>query len=119
MLDPVDSVAWLYVVAVLIGIPLLGWVFMVLDYRAYVRSLRRAIAVVRQYTFDLPEWVKDERPECFRALGLVPPCTKEEVLAAYRRLVKELHPDRGGDRRRFNRLQRHFEEAIALVEETK
>jgi hypothetical protein len=29
--------------------------------------------------------------------------------------VKRLHPDRGGDRREFLRLQAHFEQAMALV----
>jgi curved DNA-binding protein CbpA len=48
--------------------------------------------------------------------GLTMPCTEEQVLAAYRRKVKELHPDRGGDRRKFLRLQAHFEQAMALIE---
>jgi curved DNA-binding protein CbpA len=37
------------------------------------------------------------------ALGLTLPCTTDDVLAAYRRKVKLLHPDRGGDRREFLR----------------
>jgi curved DNA-binding protein CbpA len=45
------------------------------------------------------------------------PCTADDVLAAYRRKVKSLHPDRGGDRREFLRLQTHFEQAMAFVEE--
>jgi len=40
----------------------------------------------------------------------------EERGIAYRRKVKQLHPDRGGDRREFMRLQAHFEQAMAFVE---
>ena len=36
---------------------------------------------------------------------------------AYRTRVKQLHPDRGGDQRRFLQLQAHFEEALALLAE--
>jgi curved DNA-binding protein CbpA len=45
------------------------------------------------------------------------PCTQADVLAAYRRKVKSLHPDLGGDQREFLRLQAHFEQAMALVAE--
>ena len=58
----------------------------------------------------------EEHTAVHLALGLVMPCTAEDVLAAYRRKVKQLHPDRGGDRREFLRLQAHFEEAMAFVE---
>jgi hypothetical protein len=106
--------------ALVIGLPALGYFFMVLDYRAYLRSLRRALMVVTSghYTFELPEWVRKSTPRCILALGLTMPCTQAEILAAYRRKVKELHPDRGGDRRRFLRLQAQFEQAMAFVEET-
>jgi hypothetical protein len=107
-------IAWYALVA--FGVPILGYVFMVLDYRAYLRSLRRAIMVVTKYRSDLPEWMRKNTPRCVLALDLVMPCTAEEVLAAYRRKVKVLHPDRGGDRREFMRLQAHFEQAMAFVE---
>ena len=54
-----------------------------------------------------------DRPPCLQALELDLPCTEEQVLAAYRRRVKELHPDRGGDLQQFLRLQKHFEQAHA------
>lgn len=107
-------IAWYALVA--FGVPALGYVFMVLDYRAYLRSLRRAIMVVTGYRSDLPEWMRKNTPRCILALDLVMPCTAEDVLAAYRRKVKLLHPDRGGDRREFLRLQAHFEQAMAFVE---
>jgi curved DNA-binding protein CbpA len=52
----------------------------------------------------------------YSALGLTLPCTADDIRAAYRRKVKKLHPDRGGDRRQFLRLQAHFEQAMGLVE---
>jgi curved DNA-binding protein CbpA len=45
------------------------------------------------------------------------PCTPAEILAAYRRKVKTMHPDVGGDRREFLRLQGHFEQAMSFVGE--
>ena len=45
------------------------------------------------------------------------PCTADDILAAYRRKVKQLHPDLGGDRREFLRLQAHFEQAMELLAE--
>lgn len=116
-----DGVDWPITIAYLtlvIALPALGYFFMVLDYRAYLRSLRRALMVVTggyRYSAELPEWVRKNTPRCILVFGLTLPCTQEEVLAAYRRKVKELHPDRGGDRRKFLRLQAHFEQAMALV----
>jgi hypothetical protein len=73
--------------------------------------------VVSRYRPELPEWVRRTTPQCILALGLTMPSTSEDVLTAYRRKVKQLHPDRGGDRRAFLRLQAHFEQAMALVAE--
>lgn len=114
--DGIDYAVIAWYLAVAFGIPLLGYVFMVLDYRAYLRSLRRAIMIVTGYRTDLPEWMRKNTPRCILALDLVMPCTAEDVLSAYRRKVKLLHPDRGGDRREFLRLQAHFEQAMAFVE---
>ena len=114
--DGIDYAVIAWYLAVAFGIPLLGYVFMVLDYRAYLRSLRRAIMIVTGYRTDLPEWMRKNTPRCILALDLVMPCTAEDVLSAYRRKVKLLHPDRGGDRREFLRLQAHFEQAMAFIE---
>ncbi len=114
--DGIDTAAILWYLAIAFGVPVLGYVCMVLDFRAYLRSLRRALVVVTGYRTDLPEWMRKHTPRCLLALGLVMPCTAEDVLAAYRRKVKTLHPDHGGDRREFLRLQAHFEEAMAFVE---
>src|SRR3990170_849322 len=91
--DGIDTAAIAWYVTLAFGVPVLGYVCMVLDFRAYLRSLRRAIMVVTGYRTELPEWVRRNTPRCILALGLVMPCTTEEVLAAYRRKVKLLHPD--------------------------
>ena len=45
------------------------------------------------------------------ALGLPPTATLEEVDRAYRELVKQAHPDRGGNVEKFKRLQAIYEQA--------
>ncbi|MEO1496122.1 MAG: J domain-containing protein [Planctomycetota bacterium] len=115
-LSVVDLAAGLWFGLIALGLPLAGWVFMGLDYRAYLRSLRRAIAVVRGYQLALPDWVRRQRPQCLIELDLKPECTPEEVYAAYRRRVKQVHPDLGGSERDFQRLQRWLAEALSIAE---
>jgi hypothetical protein len=115
--DPFDStITIVFAVALLMTVSL-GYVFMVLDYRAYLRSLRRALVRVANYLPYVPEWAVVETPRCLSSMGLRMPCTQEDLLRAYRERVKELHPDRGGDRRRFLALQNNFEEAAAFLAE--
>ena len=69
------------------------------------------------YFSDLPAWAKETTPRCIAVFGLMLPCTEDDLLRAYRAKVKKLHPDRGGDRRKFLQLQSHFEIAIVLLRE--
>jgi DnaJ domain len=46
-------------------------------------------------------------------LGLKPGSSKKEILAAYRRLAKRLHPDHGGTDADFQRLNEAFHNATA------
>lgn len=115
--DGIDGTVTAAYLATAFGLAALGYLCMVLDFRAYLRSLRRALVVVSNYRPELPAWVRRDTPRCIVALGLTLPCTADDVLAAYRRKVKKLHPDRGGDRREFLRLQAHFEQALALLAE--
>jgi len=113
--DGLDSTLTTAYFAIALGLPIVGYVCMALDIRAYLRSLRRALVLVSNYRPELPGWVRRDTPRCLQALGLRLPCTAEEVLAAYRRQVKLTHPDRGGNRRDFLKLQQHFEQAMGLV----
>jgi hypothetical protein len=96
-------------------LPMAGYVCMVLDFRAYLRSLERGLVRLGRCVADVPEWVKRDTPRPIAALGLRLPCTEEDLKRAYRQRVKRLHPDHGGDNRRFLLLQSHFEEALAIL----
>lgn len=114
--DGLDGLLTTVYLALICGVFIAGYGCMVLDIRAYLRSLRRALVVITHYKIELPDWVRRETPRCLQALDLHFPCTTDDVLNAYRQKVKILHPDRGGKRREFLLLQRHFEQAMALVE---
>ena len=96
-------------------LPALGFVFMALDLRTYYRSLRRSLALVTRRLYGIPDWARHDTPRAIAALGLRLPCSEEDLKRAYRKRVKKLHPDHGGDERRFLLLQAHFEEALAIV----
>lgn len=112
-----DALATTVFLALVTMTPAVGYLFMVKDFRSYMRSLRRALIKVRNYFPYVPEWARRETPGCLLALGLQFPCSEEELKQAYRRRVKALHPDRGGDQRRFLLLQSHFEQALRLLRE--
>jgi hypothetical protein len=114
--DGVDGAALLVFAAIAFGLPLFGYWLMAIDVRAYLRSLRRALVVIARAATTTPYWAaRRDCPPCLQALELDLPCTEEQVLAAYRLRVKELHPDRGGDLQQFLRLQKHFEQALHLA----
>ena len=51
------------------------------------------------------------RPEFLTTLGLIPPCTVEDVRQAYLAKVKTAHPDVGGDPAEFRKLHEAYERA--------
>ena len=51
------------------------------------------------------------RPEFAVTLGLLPPYSLDDVKRAYLEKVKSAHPDRGGERADFDRVQRAYEQA--------
>lgn len=118
--DGVDLAALALFGLLAVGLPALGYVFMALDIRRYLRSLRRALVLVASVTLRRPpNWSLRDCPPCLQTFGLKLPCSEQEVLAAYRELVKEMHPDRGGEMRQFLRLQQHFEQAMHLARSPK
>lgn len=48
-------------------------------------------------------------------LGLKDGYSKAELKKAYRRLAKELHPDLGGDSRRFNELNHAYNRLLEVI----
>ena len=115
--DSVDAAALLGFFGLVFGMIGFGYALMVVDFRAYLRSLRRALVVVSHRFRDIPEWARMHTPACIAVFGLRLPCTDEDVKQAYRQKVKELHPDRGGDARKFHLLHKQFEEAMRFLAE--
>ncbi|QGX94630.1 J domain-containing protein [Haloplanus rallus] len=79
-----------------------------------------ASALGRRLPFDVPEAGRrrstaggESVGAAFSRLGLQPTADAEEVRAAYRRRVKDVHPDQGGDSESFRRLR----EAYATAKE--
>lgn len=104
--------------ALMFGVAAAAYISMSLHIRDYLRSLRRALVLISHYRLELPDWIRRDKPRCIQALGLTLPCTTGDILSAYRREVKLLHPDRGGDYRDFLRLQEHFEQAMVPWQES-
>ena len=113
--NAVDMAALTAFFSLAIALPALGYFFMILDFRAYLRSLRRGLVCVVRYLPDLPDWTRFHTPRCIAVLGLQVPCSEDDLKRAYREKVKRLHPDRGGDKRQFLLLQACFEEALPLL----
>lgn len=57
-----------------------------------------------------------KRPEFLVTLGLIPPCTVEDVKQAYLERSKSAHPDRGGDAGAFVQLHKAYEQALEYAE---
>jgi len=113
--DSLDIISLCVFVVVVVGLPAVGFFFAVVDVRRYLRSLRRAISTLVLRDYSIPDWARPQVPRCLVVFDLSWPCTKEELLRAYREKIKTHHPDHGGDQRRFLALQAHFEEAMQMV----
>ena len=113
--DTLDLAATCVILVGVVSLTVSGHVFLILDVRAWMRSLRRALIVVKDHLGDFPRWTRLQTPRCLAALGLKLPCDEQRLMAQYREKVKLLHPDRGGDRKRFMRLQADFEEALEFL----
>ncbi|MFC1758919.1 DnaJ domain-containing protein [Planctomycetota bacterium] len=114
-----------FYVSVVVLLPLLGYWLMVIDVRAYMRAIKGVLVKVRSRFYDdeghelVPDWVLRDTPPCISALGLSWPCTEAQIKDAYRKLAEKNHPDLGGDRKKFLKLQTHFEQSIRLVQQPK
>lgn len=115
--DQIDLLAISLFYVAVIGVPVIGYWLMVADYRAYLRALRGALMIVKYHLKAIPHWARQETPGCLKSLGLRLPCVEADIKEAYRQRAEQLHPDRGGDRRRFALLKTQYEEAIAFIRE--
>jgi hypothetical protein len=119
--SPFDLAVLVGFVVLIVGIPLAGYVLLAVDIRAHYRRLRGALVLVSNYMVRMPAWVaadsqrRKHAPPCLATFGLKLPCSEDQLLNAYRQLVKTCHPDLGGDRNEFLKLQQHFEQARTLV----
>ena len=87
----------------------LGYWFV--DFRAWLRACGRKLVLVRDYLPQIPLWARHKTPRSLRVFGLKLPCNEQDLLQAYRQMVKGIHPDHGGDLEVFMKLQTDFEEA--------
>ncbi|MCG7198281.1 molecular chaperone DnaJ [Marinobacter pelagius] len=84
-------------------IPLLRKVPSLLKYApALARMMGREIPDPREYSGQQsartpPSGSEMSEREACEVLGVEPGCPKEDVIAAHRRLIQKLHPDRGGN----------------------
>lgn len=113
--DSLDLATTCLLVLGVVALVVSGHVFLVLDVRSWIRSLRRALIVVTDYLPNFPRWSRLQTPRCLSALGLRLPCDEAQLMQTYRNKVKQLHPDRGGDRKGFMRLQADFEESLEFI----
>ena len=91
--DGIDSFALVLFFALVFLLPLLGYWFMVVDIRTYLRAMRGMLVVVHRRLRGTPHWARSETPGCLRSLGLELPCTEDEIKHAYRRLAADAPRD--------------------------
>ena len=113
--DALDLATTSLILVACFALTVSGHVFLALDVRSWLRSFRRALIIVTDHLPYFPRWSRVHTPRCLAALGLRLPCDEAQLMRTYRKKVKQLHPDRGGDRKRFLRLQADFEEALEFV----
>lgn len=51
---------------------------------------------------------------CWDVLGIEPGAPRDQITAAYRRQARSAHPDQGGTREEWDRLQAAYEQALAM-----
>ena len=59
-----------------------------------------------------------DREQAFRTLGIPPDAAEEEILAAFRRLVKSSHPDTGGERDEVEEVIAARDSALASLKQS-
>lgn len=78
------------------------------------RYLLRLVRMKRRLAAALARWGESSY---YRLLGVTPDCSDDELKKAYRAACRRLHPDKGGDKDKFQALQRAY--AAILEQRTK
>lgn len=95
---------------------LLGLGYWFTDFRVWLKACSRKLILVRDYLPQIPLWARHKTPRSLRVFGLKLPCDEQDLLQAYRQMVKGIHPDHGGDLETFMKLQSDFEEARQFLQ---
>merc|ERR1719387_645794 len=69
------------------------------------RYLLRLVRMKRRLAAALARWGESNY---YRLLGVTPDCSDDELKKAYRAACRRLHPDKGGDKDKFQALQRAY-----------
>merc|ERR1719387_1033580 len=69
------------------------------------RYLLRLVRMKRRLAAALTRWGESNY---YRLLGVAPDCSDDELKKAYRAACRRLHPDKGGDKDKFQALQRAY-----------
>ena len=83
-----------------------------LDLTQLIRTTSEDVGILLDH-FWLRYAAEDNRKEALRALGLVDPVSLVDIKAKYRRLVMEHHPDRGGNKIKFQAINKAMMELSA------
>jgi hypothetical protein len=83
-------------------------------FRAYEAARQANRVFVETYVYGATPAARS-LPPCLNLLDLSWPCTVQEIKQAFRRKVKTVHPDNGGNSADFQVLHRAYKEALTLV----
>ena len=83
-----------------------------LDLTQLIRTTEDDVDILLDH-FWLRFAAEDNRKEALKTLGLADPVTLVDIKAKYRRLVMEHHPDRGGNKTKFQAINKAMMELSA------
>ncbi len=114
--DAIDLGILVVLGSIVLAVLVIGLGYWFADVRAWLRACGRKLILVRDFLPQIPLWARHKTPRSLRVFGLKLPCDEQDLLHAYRQLVKGNHPDHGGDLEAFMQLQSDFEEARKFLQ---
>jgi len=109
--DGIDLTILIVLGVVVLAALFFGLGYWFADFRGWLKACGRKLILVRDYLPQIPRWARHKTPRSLRVFGLKLPCDEQDLLQAYRQMVKGIHPDHGGDLDTFMKLQVDFEDA--------